>query len=466
MQGRLFTEYFLTEGIRETPEWRASLDDATAFDAFRHGLRARHDALSAAASPNEAATEQDLIRPVLELLGWADYLPQQGADRNEDIPDHLLFADSDEKNRAAQRPAPADRYRDALVVQESKRFALSLDARGGDSRRRSGTPHGQILRYLNTAIEVSDGRIRWGILTNGRVWRLYDGRARPRATAYFEIDLADTLERDDRDRLRVFQLLFRRNSFTPTAGATATFLEAALAEGRRYEERVAQDLSSVVFERAFPRLVEALAKTPGADLAGVRHAALIFLYRLLFVLYAEDRGLLPVNDARYDDYGLRLRVRDDVDRRTRDGDTFSTVASSYYDHFATCASSSTRATRPSACRPTTAACSPRTPLRCWGPPACRTPPWPPSSTTSATPSRTARPGSSTTATCRPAARLHLRAPARARAGPRPGRQHRHPPQRLRPQGQRQLLHPPGTGRPHHRPHPQAPRRRAPRGVRE
>ena len=335
MQGRLFTEYFLTEGIRETPEWRASLDDATAFDAFRHGLRARHDALSAAASPNEAATEQDLIRPVLELLGWADYLPQQGADRNEDIPDHLLFADSDEKNRAAQRPAPADRYRDALVVQESKRFALSLDARGGDSRRRSGTPHGQILRYLNTAIEVSDGRIRWGILTNGRVWRLYDGRARPRATAYFEIDLADTLERDDRDRLRVFQLLFRRNSFTPTAGATATFLEAALAEGRRYEERVAQDLSSVVFERAFPRLVEALAKTPGADLAGVRHAALIFLYRLLFVLYAEDRGLLPVNDARYDDYGLRLRVRDDVDRRTRDGDTFSTVASSYYDHFAT-----------------------------------------------------------------------------------------------------------------------------------
>ena len=34
------------------------------------------------------------------------------------------------------------------------------------------------------------------------------------------------------------------------------------------------------------------------------------LYRLL-VLYAEDRGLLPVNDSRYDDYGLR-RVRDDI----------------------------------------------------------------------------------------------------------------------------------------------------------
>ncbi len=335
MQGRLFTEYFLSEGIRETREWRASVDDAAAFDDFRAGVRARHDALAAAASPNEATTEQDLIRPVLELLGWADYLPQQGADRNEDIPDHLLFADADAKDRAAQRPAPADRYQDALVVQESKRFGLSLDARGGDSRRRSGTPHGQVLRYLSTAETVSEGRIRWGILTNGRVWRLYDGRARPRSSAYFEVDLGQVLARDDDDRLRVFNLLFRRDSFTLEEGATVTFLETALAEGRRYEERVAHDLSRIVFDRVFPDLVRVLARDSASDMREVRYSALIFLYRLLFVLYAEDRGLLPVNDSRYDDYGLRKRVRDDVARRTRDGDAFSAVASAYYDHFAT-----------------------------------------------------------------------------------------------------------------------------------
>ena len=120
-----------------------------------------------------------------------------------------------------------------------------------------------------------------------------------------------------------------------SSGDAATFLETALAEGRRYEERVAQDLSSVVFERAFPSLVGALADASGASLADIRQAALIFLYRLLFVLYAEDRGLLPVNDSRYDDYGLRKRVRDDVARRTQAGDTFSSVASNYYDHFTT-----------------------------------------------------------------------------------------------------------------------------------
>ena len=399
MQGRLFTEYFLTEGIRETPEWRTSVADSAAFASFRDGLRARLAALSTAASPNEATTEQDLIRPVLELLGWADFLPQQGADRNEDIPDHLLFANADAKDRAARRPTPADRYQDALVVQESKRFGLPLDARGSDAARRSDTPHGQVLRYLATAAEVSDGRIRWGILTNGRVWRLYDGRARPRATAYFEVDLAGTLARDDRDRLRVFHLLFRRDSFIQREGDTGTFLEAALAEGRRYEEKVAQDLSRIVFDKVFPDLVRVLARDPANDMREVRDAALIFLYRLLFVLYAEDRGLLPVNDSRYDDYGLRKRVRDDVARRTSQHDVFSEGAANYYNRLTELFRMIDLGDPSIGLPPTTAACSARTPPRCWIARGFPTPSSPPSSTRSATRLKP-RPDSSTTATCR------------------------------------------------------------------
>ena len=139
----------------------------------------------------------------------------------------------------------------------------------------------------------------------------------------------------DEDGLRVFYLLFRRDSFILRDGANATFLNAALNEGRRYEEKVAQDLSSVVFNKIFRHLVEVLADASGESLSTVRHAALIFLYRLLFVLYAEDRGLLPVNDSRYDDYGLRKRVRDDTARRIQDRDTFSAIASNYYDHLNT-----------------------------------------------------------------------------------------------------------------------------------
>lgn len=46
MPGRLFTEYFLTEGIRATDEWQASVSDAEAFDVFRDGVRQRYEALS------------------------------------------------------------------------------------------------------------------------------------------------------------------------------------------------------------------------------------------------------------------------------------------------------------------------------------------------------------------------------------------------------------------------------------
>ena len=69
-------------------------------------IRQRCDALSGSEGPNEAVTEQELVRPVLELLGWADYLPQQGTTRNEDVPDYLLFTDAASKERAAGRDQP------------------------------------------------------------------------------------------------------------------------------------------------------------------------------------------------------------------------------------------------------------------------------------------------------------------------------------------------------------------------
>ena len=328
----LFTHYFLTEGIETTDEWKASVARPEAFAAFRDGVRRRFDDFGKVHKPNEAVTEQELIRPVLELLGWTDYLPQQGAARNEDIPDHLLFADAGSKARAVAKRTPEDRFRDAAIVEESKRFGLPLDDRhSGESR----TPHGQILRYLSTAEVASDSRIRWGILTNGGVWRLYDYRSRPRAGGYYEADLRALLEPGNEDGLRVFQLLFGRDSFILQKGAKTTFLETALAEGRLYEEQVAQDLSGVVFERVFPSLIEALAEETGESLPTIREASLIFLYRLLFVLYAEDRGLLPVNDARYDDYGLRKRVRDDIAHRMAEGAAFSAVATNYHDRLAT-----------------------------------------------------------------------------------------------------------------------------------
>lgn len=222
MAGQLFTHYFLTEGIRSTRDWQSLISQSDTFEAFRGGVQQFYEGLSHAQDPNEAQTEQDLIRPVLGLLGWTDYLPQQATTGHEDIPDHLLFLDAASKGRATATSNAKDRFRHAAVIEESKRFGASLDTRDKDGTSGTGTPHGQILRYLLTADSVADGRLRWGILTNGGVWRLYDHRARPRASGYFEADLALLLRPGNEHGLRLFYLLFRRDSFTFKDGSTTT----------------------------------------------------------------------------------------------------------------------------------------------------------------------------------------------------------------------------------------------------
>ncbi len=74
MQGQLFTEYFLSEGIRDMSEWRDLDASSAAFALSREGVRERYESLNGTANPNETVTEQELIRPVMELLGWGDYL--------------------------------------------------------------------------------------------------------------------------------------------------------------------------------------------------------------------------------------------------------------------------------------------------------------------------------------------------------------------------------------------------------
>ena len=327
MPGHLFTEYFLTDGIRATPERQSQ---RPAFAAFRDAARRLFQDFAAYHEPNETQTEQELIRPLLQLLGWTDDISQPTAPGGEDRPDLLLYQDTQAKARATS--SETSPYLKALAVAELKPFRRQLDTRGPGKGTQASSPHAQILRYLRSADTVTDGNLRWGILTNGAVWRLYDQKNR---THFFEADLEALLTTHDENVLRTFHLLFRRSAFLRTPGAAATFLETALDQGRRYEQRVAQSLAGVVFERVFPSLVQALADATDQPMPRIREAALIFLYRLLFVLYAEDRGLLPVDDSRYDDYGLRKRVRDDVAQRMARNDTFSGAASSYYDHLGT-----------------------------------------------------------------------------------------------------------------------------------
>ena len=339
-QGSLFAHDFLHESVTRLDDWRDL--DADALEASLRDVFARFPITG---SPNESQTEDDLIWPVLAHLGWTASLRQQNlsASGRQDVPDGLLFRDDAAKDRANGVTEEWKRYEFGLAVVESKRWGRPLDRRS-DRRGEETAPSTQMLRYLRRVDDLTTGTLRWGILTNGARWRLYYQGARSVSEQFFELDLAALFDipghneglfaLTDTERhhwLKVFVLVFRRAAFVAGPTDPRTFHQRAIEDGRFYEERVATNLSELVFGQVFPGLARAIAAAaPEAPLPDVREAALILLYRLLFILYAEDRDLLPVRDTRYDDYALRKNVRGDIGQRKDQQDVFSARATRYW----------------------------------------------------------------------------------------------------------------------------------------
>jgi hypothetical protein len=316
MQGQLFSHDFLTRGILDTAPWHA-LDQAR-LDAFSAELRRVYGILAGDTALNEAQTESELIEPVLAALGW-EHLPQINMSESgrEDVPDFLLFADAPAKARALAEPSDDRRVRHGVALLEAKSWLRVLDRSepgltGTRKPRDFGAPSSQMLRYLSRADVMSDRAVKWGILTNGAVWRLYWQDARSRAEDFFEINLAALLgipgaqaELDGYESshgLRLFYLLFGRAAFLPQTwdAEFRTYHAIALSEARRYEEAVSQSLGQRVFDEVFPALANVLA---ASDLAAqktargqytrayldeVREATLVLLYRMLIALQALD----------------------------------------------------------------------------------------------------------------------------------------------------------------------------------
>lgn len=356
MQGQLFTQDFLTRGVTETPPYQELGD--TDFNAFKGALQGIFAELNSVSTINEAQTEALVINKVLFELGWGeDFMPQVNLSgkRREDVPDVLLFANATDK--ATALPLKDDqRYRHGLAILEAKRWLRPLDRSDASEAFDPDAPSSQILRYLSRADVVSDRAVKWGMLTNGAVWRLYWQDARSRAEEFFEVDLSAALgvpgiqheleEIQPDHSLRLFFLFFHRSAFLPQSwdDSARSFHAYALNEARLYEEKVSQDLGARVFGDVFPRLADALARgdelhaethevgygqfkrrqfTPDY-LDEVREGALVLLYRLLFLFYAEDRNLLPVRDPRYAPYSVR-RIREEVRDKVDGGGTFSST---------------------------------------------------------------------------------------------------------------------------------------------
>ncbi len=317
---RLFSENFLRERLPELPGFARSDSEPLRL----HLLQLWEREAAGLANANEAQTEERFIRPCLRALGF-DYTVQTdlrfaGGRRQ---PDYALFLNREDREQAEALEG-VGRYQHAVAVADAKRFDRPLDVRGR-KQALSDDPVAQIITYVQAT------RCPWGVLTNGRVWRLYALEGDLVEAASYDVDLVELLEGGDQQAFRYFSAFFSADSFRPGSEGQS-FLDLALADGTANSRRLGQELERQIFS-AVPLIAQGLMRDeePTEDsLAEAFENSLVLLYRLLFCLYAEARELLPVNEHHY----FRYSVREQKERLAAEiegGARFSDAADELYN---------------------------------------------------------------------------------------------------------------------------------------
>ena len=295
----LFSNYYLDSLIVEQPQWAQTPDIESDYAAIKKLFNA---VVPDAEHLKEAQTERQFIQPLLKQLGHIfEVQPTLQTSQGTRVPDYAFFASESVLNTAQSHINTNQFFTAALAVGDAKAWARNLDrtAQGGGDPFTNQNPSYQIDCYLR------DARKDWGILTNGGQWRLYHRRTSYRLDSFYEVDLAAMLsENGDLDVFRYFYNLFRRDAFLPDPSGTS-FLDRVLDESQQYTVAVSDDLKNRVYDALrlliggfldFPRNRFDRATPP---LDEIQTNCLILLYRILFILYAESRGLLPVENPNY-----------------------------------------------------------------------------------------------------------------------------------------------------------------------
>ncbi len=180
-------------------------------------------------------------------------------------------------------------------------------------------PHSLVQEYLNRTEHV------WGVVTNGLTLRLLRDSTLVRRQAYIEFDLQAIFEEQRfHDFAALYRLLHRSRLPRGMADANECLLEKYHAQTIEQGGRVREHLRDGVEEalkllgNAFlthPANEELVQKLKSKQMSSVDfyRQLLRLIYRFLFLLVSEDRGLISPNPIYRDHYGIaRLRRMLDV----------------------------------------------------------------------------------------------------------------------------------------------------------
>ena len=315
----LFSQYYLEEVLLQSlPSFATDRDRPAPVDLGLDYFEQKFNALEPiireneelAGKRNEAQIEEDVIRKILtQVLG---HVYDVQVTHKGDKPDYFFFSAEEDKQAAKKLNAGSTEFTDlAMGILDAKAWKKS--SRAGVAAEASIS---QIYRYL---INFNQ---RWGILTDGFRWLLFSNRPGIRQDQYLEFDLAQIVknkEKSKADNFKLFILLFRREAFERRSDSRA-LLDDVLEESIQKAAKLQDDLKQKVYE-AFQivaeeyRRRERLKLETEAALEELKEASLIFLYRILFLLYGESRVILPVRPTteEYYTYSLERLLLEQID---------------------------------------------------------------------------------------------------------------------------------------------------------
>ena len=312
------SSHWIENRLQSEPEWSEFRKQATAtLDAL--GRLWTIERSRVAQYGIEAQLEQAFIQPVLEALGWKLFYQTRLQGR---APDYALFLDDPALDRAiaSDRLSP-EFWNHPTVVADAKAWHVSLDRPTVVNNQREYPPQ-QIEWYLDRS------HLDYGILTNGKLWRLIPREYTPqqrRFQTYLECDLAALLDSWQANRILVDDFLEFFLFFSPVAfqerDGRKPLIVRAIEGSSEYRLGVGESLKQRAF-KALELCIEGFLTfepnglNPQDHLALCREQSFVLLYRLLFIMFAEDRRLLPyrVNPTYTNNRSLG-RHRDDIASR-------------------------------------------------------------------------------------------------------------------------------------------------------
>ncbi len=266
----------------------------------------------------EAKTVVDLRAFLREILGWSDEFVVT------DIPDMLRV-----RLDGGEELAPTLGLRSA---DDANAFALLVLQVGApldtatDDKRWTATAHQRFERLLR------DTGVHVGLLTNGKVFRLvYAPKGESAGWVSFRVD--DMLQVAGRELLGALHMLLNERRLLSLEEGKR--LSGLLKASREYQNTVSNRLREQILSalrellggvQQADRMAEGaiLRDYRGEHMQEIYSGLVTVLMRSVFVLFAEERGLLPMEHPLYADaYSLSRLHAQLADDRARHGDTLN-----------------------------------------------------------------------------------------------------------------------------------------------